>query len=113
MHEVGIIQSTLTLAEQYARNAGAEGIIEIRLQVGQMTGVVPEALQYAFTILREGTLAEAAQLVVEYVSAVCWCATCRREFEAGGLFGVCPDCGTPSGEVRRGRELDLISMEVY
>jgi hydrogenase nickel incorporation protein HypA/HybF len=112
MHEVGIMQSALAIAEQQALAAGARSIHEIRLRVGQMSGVVPEALEHAFAILREGTMAEKAHLVVDYVSAVCWCSICNSEFESSGLFCICPDCKTPSGDVRKGRELEIISLEV-
>jgi hydrogenase nickel incorporation protein HypA/HybF len=112
MHEVGIIESTLTVAQARARAAGATRIDAIHLRVGSLTGVVPEALDHAFTALRQGTLAHGARLVVEYVTAVCWCAACQSEFEAPGLFSECPACGTASGDIRRGRELDLISLEV-
>ena len=112
MHEVGIMQSVLEIAEGQARKSGATRILEVRMRVGRMTGVVPESLDHAFAVLREGTLAEGAALVVEYVPGACWCATCRREFEAEGMLGECPACGTPSFEIRRGRELDVLSLEV-
>jgi len=112
MHEVGIMQSAIDIAEKQAKAVGAKKIHEISLRIGQMTGVVPEALEHAFAILKDGTMAEDACLVVDYVPAVCWCPECQREFESSGLFCVCPDCMTPSGDVRRGRELEIISLEV-
>ena len=112
MHEVGIIESTLRAAEARTRADGATRIDAIHLRVGRLTGVVPEALEHAFAALRQGTLAAGGRLVVEYVAAVCWCAACQREFEAPGLFSECPACGAASGDIRRGRELDLISLEV-
>ncbi|OPX98122.1 MAG: Hydrogenase/urease nickel incorporation protein HypA [Syntrophorhabdus sp. PtaU1.Bin002] len=112
MHEVGIVQSALDIAESQARAAGATKIHEIRLRIGQMTGIVPEALEHAMTVLRGGTLAENAELTIEYVPAVCWCATCEKEFAPIGLFGECPDCRAPSTDVRRGMELEIVSLEV-
>ena len=53
MHEVGIIQSTLELAEQSARTSGATQIHRLRLRVGCMTGVVREALEFAFEVRAE------------------------------------------------------------
>jgi hydrogenase nickel incorporation protein HypA/HybF len=112
MHEVGIMLSALEIAEQQAQAAGATKIHEIRLRVGQMSGVVPEALEHAFTVLKDGTMAEEASLIVDYVLAVCWCSACQREFESTGIFCICPDCKAPSGDVRRGRELEIVSLEV-
>jgi hydrogenase nickel incorporation protein HypA/HybF len=112
MHEIGIIQSMLTMAEKHAKEAEASRIHEIRMLVGRMSGVVPEALEHGFAVLRQGTMAEEAQLIIDYVPAVCWCATCQKEFESPGLWSECPDCGTPSLEVRSGLEVQLMSMEV-
>ncbi len=64
MHEVGIMQSALDIAEQQAQAAGATKIHEIRLRIGQMSGVVPEALQHAFTVLKDGTMAEEASFAL-------------------------------------------------
>lgn len=112
MHEAGIVQSLLTLAEEKARAAGAARIGSIRFRVGRMTGVVPEALEHAFAILRTGTLAADAALDVEYVPGTFWCSACEGEFETEELIGACPRCGAPSADVRRGREMDLVSLEV-
>ncbi len=106
------MQSTLEMAEQRARAVGANQIHEIRVRVGQMTGVVPEALEHAFVVLREGTLAEKAQLAVEYVPAICWCDPCQKEFQSPELYSECPECGTASYDVRGGMEMELISLEV-
>ena len=58
MHEISIMQSTLELAEEQAREAGGNGIARIRLRIGLMSGVVPEALEFAFDVLKKGTMAE-------------------------------------------------------
>lgn len=106
------MQSTLALAEQQARAAGAVQIHELRVKVGRLSGVVPEALEFAFETLRAETLAADARLVIETVQAACWCATCEQEFEAPDLDNNCPVCRQPSNELRRGRELALASMEI-
>jgi len=112
MHEAGIVHSLLALAEEKARAAGAERIGSIRLRVGRMTGIVPEALEQAFAILRAGTIASEAALDVEYVPGAFWCPGCAGEFETADLIGSCPTCGEPSADLRRGREMDLVSLEV-
>jgi hydrogenase nickel incorporation protein HypA/HybF len=112
MHEFSIMQSALHQALSEARLAGAARVHEIRLRIGVLSGVVPDALQFAFEALTEGTAAEGAVLTIEEVPARFWCAPCEREFVATNLFAECPDCHHPSGELRAGRELELCSMEV-
>ena len=112
MHEVGLMQSVLDLAEDQARRAGASQIHEVRLRIGQLSGVVSEAMDAAFGILRQGTLASEASLTIETVSGACWCRGCNREFETSEQLCECPTCGALSAELRRGRELELISLEI-
>ena len=112
MHEFSIMQSALNQALREARLAGAARVHEIRLRVGVLSGVVPDALQFAFEALTPGTPAEGARLTIEEVPARFWCAPCGKEFVSANLYAECPDCGHPSNELRAGRELELSSMEV-
>ena len=112
MHEIGIMQAALDLALEKAKASSASQIHWLRVRGGVMTGVVPEALQFAFEALREGTLAADAELQIETVSAAGWCAECACEFESVEWFQPCPKCGRSSSQLRRGLELELASMEV-
>jgi hydrogenase nickel incorporation protein HypA/HybF len=112
MHEVGIMQNAILMAEQQARESGAGRVHTLRLRVGAMSGVVPDALEFAFETVAKGTLVEGAELVIEHVAPACWCATCRDEFECADLNYDCPPCGTFSTELRRGMEMQLSSIEV-
>jgi hydrogenase nickel incorporation protein HypA/HybF len=112
MHEVTIMAEALRLAVVAAQSNGAARIVKLRLRIGAMSSVVPEALRFAFDVVCRGTLAEGAVLEIEQVPAACWCASCRAEFECADLFGECPRCHEVSGELRRGRELEIASVEV-
>lgn len=112
MHEYSIMQSALTQALREARLAGATRVHEIRLRIGVLSGVVPDALQFAFEALTPGTSAAGARLTIDEVPARFWCAACGQEFVSANLYAECPECGTPSGELRAGRELELSSLEV-
>ena len=112
MHEVGIIQETLNLALAQAVKSGARQIHRIRMRVGAMSGVVPEALEFAFEVVRQGTMAAGARLEVDRVPASCWCAGCQIEFESPDLLFECPQCRQMGSELRKGREIELASMEI-
>ena len=112
MHELSIMQSALALALDQAQQAGACRVHTIRLRIGALSGVVPDALVFAFEALAQGTLAEGATLAVDHVPARFWCATCSREFQSEDLFAECPDCHHLSGELRAGREMELASLEI-
>jgi hydrogenase nickel incorporation protein HypA/HybF len=112
MHELSIMQSALSQALAEARKAGASRVHEIRLRIGALSGVVPDALQFAFEALSDGTAAANAKLTIEHVPARFWCETCRHEFDSPGLLAECPGCNHPSRELRAGRELELASLEI-
>lgn len=112
MHELSIMESALALACSQARAAHAKKILSMKLRIGELSGVVPEALEFAFEALSEGTLAQGAKLEVAPVKPRFWCKACSNEFEAGTLFSECPSCGRPSADLRAGREMELASLEI-
>lgn len=106
------MESALGLAVEHARGAGALRICAIRLRIGALSGVVPEALRFAFEALAPGTLAEGAEMSIDPVPARFWCASCEREFEAADMLAQCPGCGHVSRELRAGREMELACLEI-
>lgn len=112
MHELGLAQNTLDLALQTASREGAERITVLRLQVGDLSGVVPEALQFALETIVTDTPAHDARIEIERIPAVCFCADCKAEFPADGYVYHCPHCAAQGCELLRGTEMTLISMEV-
>ena len=100
------------MALETAESKGASRVHALRLRVGTMSGVVPDAMQFAFDLVCQGTMAEGATLVIESVPAACWCGACQAEFECEDFLNECPRCHAMSGELRRGRELDLASVEM-
>jgi len=106
------MQSALAAALDSAQQAGARRVLVIRLRIGALSGVVPEALEFAFQALAPGTPADGARLAVEHVPARFWCAPCSTEFTGEELFAECPACHTLSTQLRAGRELQLDSLEI-
>jgi hydrogenase nickel incorporation protein HypA/HybF len=62
MHEAKLCLSLIDLAGTHLRRAGGERIAAMRLEVGDLCGVIPEALEAAFPICASGTRAENAAL---------------------------------------------------
>jgi hydrogenase nickel incorporation protein HypA/HybF len=112
MHEIGIMQSALDMAEEQARAAGATMIHRIHIRIGALSGVVPDALRFAYEGLRIDTLAAGADLEIEEIPATCWCPGCEKEFTAASVWSECPECHQFSGELRRGTELEVTSIEI-
>jgi len=113
MHELSIAQGIIAIAVEEVARAGARQVEKVKLRVGALAGVVPEALEFAFTVAAQGTIAEGARLEVEYLPVICYRPECALEFEAeDGFVYTCPRCGRPVGEIRQGRELEIEYLEV-
>ena len=112
MHEVSVMAEALRMAVDAAKSAGATRVLKLRLRIGTLSGVVPEAMKFAFDVVCRDTMAAGASLAIEAVPAVCWCAMCRVEFECADYFNECPRCHNVSGELRRGREMEIADVEM-
>jgi hydrogenase nickel incorporation protein HypA/HybF len=112
MHEVSIMEEAVRLAADAAKSAGKSRIMVLRLRVGVLSGVVPDALRFAFDVVCKDTIAAGATLEIEPVTGLCRCATCDSEFECTDFFNECPSCHNVSGELQRGRELEIASVEM-
>ncbi len=111
MHELTIAQNAIEVAEEEARNVGADRVRKIYLSIGKMTGVVRESLEFAFEIARQGTRAEGAELVIEEVPPVARCEECGTEFECADFQFQCPNCGALASRLIRGTELNVVKIE--
>jgi hydrogenase nickel incorporation protein HypA/HybF len=114
MHEIGLMQQALAIALEQAAGQGARQVHRVTFRIGAESGVVPEVIALAFDVTTRGTIARGAQLEIEHVPLTCFCAACAREFQPadGDLLHTCPHCHRSATEVRRGREFQLVSLDV-
>jgi hydrogenase nickel incorporation protein HypA/HybF len=113
VHELSIATAIVEQAGELARVDGARSVSAVTVRVGELAGVVPEALDFAFDVARDGTALATARLVVERVPARAWCEPCAAEFPVGmPPFFWCPDCDRPAPTLRSGRELQITGIEL-
>jgi hydrogenase nickel incorporation protein HypA/HybF len=112
MHELSLTQSLVEIAEEHARRAGATAIRGITLEVGALSGAVPEALEFAFDVCSKGTLAEGAVLTIRRRAGHGRCAACGVAADCAELTAVCPVCGALAFDLDAGRELRVLELEI-
>lgn len=112
MHEMGIVSGILTASIDTAARQNATHINEIRVRVGELTEIANDALYFAFEALTPGTLAEGAELVVEWVPGRSKCVQCGTSFQHGRFDIVCPDCESYFCEPVEGHELEIASIDI-
>src|SRR5262245_2886204 len=111
MHEASVMQCVFDLAFAQFPDDSAARIDRLRLRVGALAGVVPEALVFAFEAMKPQTPAARAKLEIDLVRARLVCRGCHAEFEPDCFPAPCPGCGDWAAEIRQGQELDLLSVE--
>ncbi len=112
MHEAALMHRVLEEVERHARMQTQGRVRVVRLRVGRLSGVVPDALEFAFAALKRGTLAEEAHLDIVSVAARARCQSCGGEFELEDPLTSCPACGGWAGDLLQGRELELWQLEL-
>jgi hydrogenase nickel incorporation protein HypA/HybF len=113
MHELSIAHRIVEIAGDHCRAAGAARAAVVTLRIGRLSCVHEDSLRFSFDLVREGTPLAAAQLQIVEVPVTVWCPVCTAERELPGIQQfACPACGTPTGDIRAGRELDLDSIEL-
>jgi hydrogenase nickel incorporation protein HypA/HybF len=112
MHEVALAQSMLDLIEGQAAQSGFTRVHVVRLSVGALSTVEPEALVFGFESVCRGTVAEGAKLVIERTPGKAYCTTCMAEISISSRGQPCPGCQGFQWLVTSGEELQLRDLEV-
>jgi hydrogenase nickel incorporation protein HypA/HybF len=113
MHELSIAMSMIEVATEEARRQGATQVNALYLKLGRLAGVVKEALLFSYDVACEGTPLEGSRLVIDEVAIVVFCPSCQAERTLDSLQPLCCSvCGLPTPQVLRGRELEVVAMEI-
>jgi hydrogenase nickel incorporation protein HypA/HybF len=112
MHELAVCQALLEQVESLAAEHRAVGVTEIVVRIGPLSGVEPPLLEQAYEIARAGTVAAAAELVLEPAPLVVHCDRCDHDADVGTNRLVCPRCGNWRTTLVSGDELLLARLEL-
>jgi hydrogenase nickel incorporation protein HypA/HybF len=112
MHELSIAMSIVEMAEEEAQRHGGQ-VAAVHLKLGALSGVVKDALIASYEMACADTPLEGSRLIVEEVPIIVFCELCkeRRGLTSAQWF-CCPECGTPTGEVVQGKELEVVALEM-
>ena len=112
MHETAIAQEILRIVERAATQGGAKRISKNRLVAGELRAIVPQTLEWCFTFVSEGTIAEGAKIELEVVPVRVRCRACEKETEISQAEFVCPSCSSSDLEIMTGMEFIVKDIEV-
>jgi hydrogenase nickel incorporation protein HypA/HybF len=114
MHEVSIATSLLKIAVDNCKKEGYKSIELIKVKIGRASGIMPDALSFAFDAVKIGTIAEKATLTIDKIPVSGFCEGCKNSFTVDEAFVIsCPQCGHISIRVETGHELHIYEMDVF
>jgi len=104
--------SILDTVEENAKTHHAIAVSEIELEVGTLSGVEFEALEFAFECAQKTELLKNAQIIVNKIPAKALCKSCKNEFETNDYFTPCPKCNNFDFDIIHGKELKIKSIKI-
>jgi hydrogenase nickel incorporation protein HypA/HybF len=112
MHEVGITQSLVEIAQENLHNSGYKKILSVTVAIGDLSGVVPEAVEFCYEAVTQGTALAGSQLIIDRIPGCKTCLECQIDFEADNQTFCCPKCGGGLLQIKAGTDLRITEMEV-
>ena len=102
----------LAAAGSVARQRGVQ-VSAVHLRLGALSGVVKDALLFCYEVACQDTPLAGSRLIVEDVPVVVFCSRCNDTRVLGSVQSFsCPECNTPTMDVRKGKELEVFALEV-
>jgi hydrogenase nickel incorporation protein HypA/HybF len=108
MHELGIVRNIVAIVGDAAKG---RRVHRVTLDIGKLSGVMPDAIAFCFETVAQGTMLEGATLEIRRIEGRARCDACGSEFTADTLFTPC-SCGSRRFTRLQGEELNIKSMEL-
>ena len=118
MHELSIALRIVEaldqeLAADDATNSGDLVVSTVSVQVGALTGLVPEALEFSWGFATENSVLKGSRLDIQVVDATGYCTQCQEQKTITNLSSMrCPVCRTPITQITGGNELEILTVEI-
>jgi hydrogenase nickel incorporation protein HypA/HybF len=110
MHELSLAQSICDTVK--AHIPPQQNVVSIVVEWGPLSGIVPESLQYCFSVVASHSGLEGARLELRQLSAKASCPSCGANFEIDNMWAKCDLCGQSPVTVTGGREFTIREVVV-
>ncbi len=114
MHEVSIARQLLAAVKDHStrpRGDPPARLTRIVIRVGELAGVAPDAVTFAFACLAHDTPWAGVPVDCETVPLTVACDACGAITPVVNLVFRCAACASPSTRIVSGRELELRALE--
>lgn len=112
MHEMSLAESMLQIVEHAARSQDFRRVKVVWVEIGRLSCVEPEALNFAFEAVAHGSVAHGARLEIVEMAGQGVCLECSAEVELAARLDACPACGSHKLRVTGGEDMRIRELEV-
>lgn len=112
MHELSIVMSILDIAEEKAKDLHAQTISEIEMDIGELSGVDYEALDFAMAHAPKNEMLRNVKFSINKIPAKARCNICKHEFVLNDLYTACPSCNNYDNDIIQGKELRVKTIKI-
>ena len=112
VHEMSIAMNVVEIATDTARRNKARKINRIELDIGALSGIIPDALEFCYESACKDTMAEGSELVLNIIRAEATCEHCGHAFQTSEMVSKCPECGEMVFQIEGGKELRVRAINV-
>ena len=112
MHEMSIAQGMIDIIREEMQKYDAKTLRSVRLSIGKMSAIVPDALSFSFEVITAGTEMEGARLIMDIIPLKAHCYACEKEFEIENYVFACPVCKGTKFKTISGQDLSIREIEV-
>jgi hydrogenase nickel incorporation protein HypA/HybF len=109
VHELSIAEA---IAHKVRERGAGRSILAVTIRVGHFRQVVPDALQFSWTMVTDGTDLEGCKLEIEQVPATVNCRACDSTTTLDIPILVCGSCGGSDVTLLTGEEFVIVSLEI-
>jgi len=110
VHELSLCDDLLRQVVAIAAQNNAQSVESITVQIGALSGVEPILLESAFVLIKVGTVAEQARLIMETSPVTVLCRKCGAQSEVAANRLLCNACQSHETTLLSGDELILASV---
>ncbi len=112
MHELSIAMGIVKIAEKEAKKANAKKIDLIELEIGKLSGVEIDSLDFVWPMAVNGTLLENATKKIFKTKGIAVCMDCEHKYEINNYYDSCPKCNSYFKNIIQGKEMRVKALEV-
>ena len=109
MHELSLCEA---IARKAGERAGGRPVCRVVIRVGHLRQVVPDAMEFSWMMLTDGTGLDGCRLEIEQVPATVDCRACGAKTTLAAPILSCGSCDSSNVKLVTGEELMVVSLEI-